>query len=393
MHDACFAALPEHKIFFDHQNENDEDFDEDEQATFATKHAVVVKHLLENGGDPTLRDGDGFTPLHYAAMVGNVACIENILKSEKGKRALKIKDPLGKTAWVEACLYGHTKCQKVLWEDASDVDNKMDRVYPQDAERFVVGLTTADTDTPKTYRKKLQALEKFDTVARAEKVQKLVTWASVPIDVKLNDDGATALMMAAKTGNVVAFETCLKMGAGLSRQDDRGRNAALYLSGTTNEDNAANQMLSICNTGVGDAPAAADIDVDAALSTRDNLGRSAIHYAAFRSNNEIISFIHGHQLSRCNIHSKDINGDTPMHFVCSINERTFSKRLAELGYSGTMAEHIIPPNDAVISATIRQVSEQAASRLYFATAPYVFYIQPHTQSASLVAAAQAWRVL
>ena len=85
MHDACYAALPEHKIFFDHQNEEDSDFDEDEQATFATKHAVVVKHLIDNGGDPTLRDNEGYTPLHYAAMVGNVECIKNILAHPKGK--------------------------------------------------------------------------------------------------------------------------------------------------------------------------------------------------------------------------------------------------------------------------------------------------------------------
>ena len=234
-------------------------------------------------------------------------------------------------------------------------------MFPVDAEKFVLGLTTADTTTPKTYRKKLQALEKFDDTARAEKIQKLVTFASVPVDVKLDvdGDGSTALMMAAKTGNFVAFETCLKMGAGLSRQDKQGRNAALFLSGCSNENGVTTQMLSICDSGVSDA--SVNIDVDSALSTRDNFGRSAIHYAAYRSNHDVITSIHGRQLSRCNIHSKDVNGDTPMHFICSINEKSFSKRLAELGYAGIMAEHIVPPNETVIASTIRLLRKLGAS--------------------------------
>lgn len=50
-----------------------------------------------------------------------------------------------------------------------------------------------------------------------------------------------------------------------------------------------------------------------------------------------------------------------MHFICSINEKSFSKRLAELGYTGIMAEHIVPPNEAVIASTIRLLRKLGAS--------------------------------
>ncbi|GMH47704.1 hypothetical protein TrVE_jg8302 [Triparma verrucosa] len=359
MHDACCAALPENKIFFDHQNEEDSDFDEDEQATFATKHAAVVKHLLDAGGDPTLCDNEGYTPLHYAGMVGNVACIENIMASTKGKEALKAKDSKGKTAWVIACLYGHTRSQNTLWEGSKDVDNTLRRVFDEDATRFAVALTTPDTVTPKTYRKKLQAVEKFDAKARAEKIQKLVTWAKFSVDSKA-EDGTTALMMASKNGNFDAFETCLRMGAGLSRQDNEGRNASLYLCGS-HDTPAAVEMLKICQVGYEDSPASLNIDLDGALSMRDNLGRSAIHYAAYRSNQEVVTLIQSMQLPRCNIHSKDLNGDTPLHFISSINENTFKKKLKLLGYGAQMDQFVVPPSDGTIASTIRLLRKLGAS--------------------------------
>ncbi|GMH90150.1 hypothetical protein TL16_g11680 [Triparma laevis f. inornata] len=359
MHDACCAALPENKIFFDHQNEEDSDFDEDEQATFATKHATVVKHLLEAGGDPTLRDNAGYTPMHYASMVGNVACIENIIASSKGKEALQAKDSKGKTPWVIACLFGHTRSANTLWEASSEFDNILERVFDEDASRFAVGLTTPDTVTPKTYRKKLQAVEKFDSKARAEKIQKLVTWAKFSVDSKA-EDGTTALMMASKNGNFAAFETCIKMGAGLSRQDNEGRNVSLYLCGS-HDMPAAVEMLKTVQTGFEDSPASLNIDLDGALSMRDNLGRSAIHYAAYRSNQDVVTMLHGLQLARCNIHSKDLNGDTPLHFIYSINENTFKKKLKLLGYGAQMDQYVVPPSDNIIASTIRLLRKLGAS--------------------------------
>jgi len=321
LHDAAVAALREGKIFFDNMSEQDSDFDEEEQNTFATKHAVVIQHLLANGADVMLTDNQGYTALHYAAEVGNIACIRNIIASKDGKECLAKKDAHGRTAWVIATMQSHTMSANLLWEHVSDMDNEVIQIHPNDATLFAVGLTTPDTTMPRTFRKKLQAVEKFDSKARAEKITRLVTWAKIPVDVVCPLHETTAVMNAAKNGNSAAFETCLRMGAGLARQDDDGRNAVHFLCGT-HDIIAGAQMLDLCLEPI-ESVAAGDQNMEHALAVKDADGRCAIHYAAFRSNVEVINKIQNTNNNRCSVHSKDNEGNTPLHYVCGINDDTY----------------------------------------------------------------------
>ena len=158
---------------------------------------------------------------------------------------MAIKDAHGRTPWVIATMQSHTNSANLLWQHAIDMDNEVKQIHPDDATLFAVGLTTPDTTTPTTYRKKLLAIEKFDAAARAEKIIRLVTWAKIPVDSVCPLHETTAVMHSAKNGNFEAFETCLKMGAGLARQDDYGRSAVHFVRGTHDLEAASRTNLAV----------------------------------------------------------------------------------------------------------------------------------------------------
>jgi ankyrin repeat protein len=205
------------------------------------------------------------------------------------------------------------------------MDNEVKQIHPDDATLFAVGLTTPDTTTPTTYRKKLLAIEKFDAAARAEKITRLVTWAKIPVDSVCPLHETTAVMHSAKNGNFEAFETCLKMGAGLARQDDYGRSAVHFVCGTHDLE-AASKMLDLCMSP-NESVAADDQNMEHALSEKDHDGRVPIHYAAYRSNIEVITKLQGANNPKCNIHSKDNNGETALHYVCALEEGSYGGML------------------------------------------------------------------
>ena len=360
-HDAACAALREGAIYLDNLTEEDEDFDEEEQNVFATKHAIVIQHLLDNGADILLTDNRGFTPLHYAAEVGNVACIQNMVKSAKGMECLAMKDPQGRSPWVIATLNSHTQAANMLWEHAIDMDNEVVKIHPDDATLFAVGLTAPDTTKPRTYRKKLLAIDKFDADARAESIKRLVTWAKIPIDAVFPSRKTTAVMLAAKSGNFAAFETALRMGAGLSRQDDNGRNALHFLCGTHDTPSSVS-MLELCLNGPSDENvASADQDMEHATSMVDSSGRLPIHYAAFRSNAEVVTILHERGYEKCNVHSTDNLGNTPLHYICRLNDFTYKEMTKTLGFDSTMDQSVIPPGDGLITSSIRALRKLGAN--------------------------------
>jgi len=70
-----------------------------------------VKMLLEAGADPNARQERGFVPLHDAAMNGNTALVELLLKH--GARA-DAKTDDGKTARDMATERGHKELAEKL---------------------------------------------------------------------------------------------------------------------------------------------------------------------------------------------------------------------------------------------------------------------------------------
>ncbi|MBL6936013.1 MAG: ankyrin repeat domain-containing protein [Alphaproteobacteria bacterium] len=78
-----------------------------------------VESFLERGFDVNAVDGDGLTPLFYAAKNGDVDMAEILLKY---RASIKFKDRFGNTALVWACERGHTGVAEILIEAGSDID-------------------------------------------------------------------------------------------------------------------------------------------------------------------------------------------------------------------------------------------------------------------------------
>lgn len=47
-----------------------------------------VEYLIQHKADPTLKDKQGFTPLHYAVAGGNVQALTHVLNALNGKCTL-----------------------------------------------------------------------------------------------------------------------------------------------------------------------------------------------------------------------------------------------------------------------------------------------------------------
>lgn len=72
----------------------------------------IIEDCIERGVDPNLTDDDDFTPLHHAAMRGDVAMGKILLKSPKIE--VDATDPAGVTALMFACIYRNEAFVKLL---------------------------------------------------------------------------------------------------------------------------------------------------------------------------------------------------------------------------------------------------------------------------------------
>ncbi|KAH9634274.1 hypothetical protein HF086_011534 [Spodoptera exigua] len=82
---------------------------------------VVAKEIVERGVDPNARDGDGATPLHFAASRGHLSTVRWLLRH--GAR-LHL-DRHGKSPINDAAENHHLECLNVLVAaGAAGADNK-----------------------------------------------------------------------------------------------------------------------------------------------------------------------------------------------------------------------------------------------------------------------------
>jgi len=81
---------------------------------------AAVQELLKEGADADLADGKGYLPLHVAADVGDVECIQFLLaKTTKG---VNVKDTEGSTPLVFAAKAGKPKAVEALLNAKADVN-------------------------------------------------------------------------------------------------------------------------------------------------------------------------------------------------------------------------------------------------------------------------------
>ena len=79
----------------------------------------TVNVLLERGADPSGKDKNGSTPLHFAARRGNEEIVKVLL--EHPKVCVNVIDGSGKTPLHLACSEGHKKICQLLLNYGADI--------------------------------------------------------------------------------------------------------------------------------------------------------------------------------------------------------------------------------------------------------------------------------
>ncbi|XP_021197048.3 transient receptor potential channel pyrexia isoform X1 [Helicoverpa armigera] len=108
-----------------------------------------VSILIENGADITAQDYNQETAIHFAAAIGNVNILNQLLNTEKHKIVIDMSNKKGETALFKAVSNGHLECVKCLLEKGANImktfSNKMN-LFHIAAEKGYLEVLTALLD-------------------------------------------------------------------------------------------------------------------------------------------------------------------------------------------------------------------------------------------------------
>uniref|UniRef100_A0A7M4EFR0 Ankyrin repeat domain 52 n=1 Tax=Crocodylus porosus TaxID=8502 RepID=A0A7M4EFR0_CROPO len=287
---------------------NSHDTDEEPLKESRLKEAFFcLEFLLDNGADPSLRDKQGYTAVHYAAAYGNrqnlelllemsFNCLEDVestipvsplhLAAYNGHcEALKtlaetlvnldVRDHKGRTALYLATEHGSTDCVEVLTSHGASalVKERKRKWTPLHA-----AAANGNTDS-------LHLL--IDSGERAD------------IADVMDIHGQTPLMLAIMNGHVDCVHLLLEKGSTADAADKRGR-TALHRGAVT---------------GCEDCLAAL-LDHDAFVLCRDFKGRTPLHLASACGHPDVLRTLLQAALSTDPLDSVvDYSGYSPMHWA------------------------------------------------------------------------------
>ena len=175
-----------------------------------------VKQLMASGASVSAVDRRGFTPLMWASVSGSVAVANLLLESGA---AVDARSNDGLTALMLASANGFTDVTRALILRGADVNAARNGVKARQfaVERGHTDIAALLDEAEGLGRKLLRAAaEGNDTGVR----QLLASGA--PVNVT-DDRGITALMMAARNGNLGMMQALLSRGADAAVRDAQGQ--------------------------------------------------------------------------------------------------------------------------------------------------------------------------
>ncbi len=184
----------------------------------------AVSEYLEQGGDPELKNKQGYTALHLAARWGRMDIAELLLESQASVNNRNY------TYWAPlhlAVKEGREEMCQLLIDHGAEVEARNNRgntslhiaaVYGQVGCAAVLLKNRADIHA--TMEKSMQPLHLAAWYGQAEIAQMLIGEGA---DLNApNEDGNTALHFAAFNGQVKVIKVLMVNGADPSRQNDSG---------------------------------------------------------------------------------------------------------------------------------------------------------------------------
>jgi Ankyrin repeats (3 copies)/Ankyrin repeats (many copies) len=175
-----------------------------------------VKELLAKGASVNTADRRGFTPLIWASASGNLATVRQLIESGAG---VDRRTNDGFTALMLASANGFTEVARALLLRGADVNAARGTVKARQ-----LALERGQSDVA-TLLEQAEALGTRLLRAAAEgndtAVRQLLA-AGTPVNVT-DERGATALMMAARNGDLGILQALLSRGADASVRDGLGQ--------------------------------------------------------------------------------------------------------------------------------------------------------------------------
>ncbi len=213
----------------------------------------MVDLLLRAGANPSVTNRYGFSPLSEAAAAGSAELVESLLKA--GADPNTVVATQGETVLMRAARTGNAGAVKVLLDHGADVDARENY-------RGQTALMWAAAEGHPEVIKLLIAksadvnVRSFD---RDTKPPKLM--AGTP-NAPINRGGLTALLFAARQGQIEAAKALLDGGTDLNQVDSDGNNALI---------------LALLNSHYDFAQMLLDRGADPNLANKD--GRTALYTA------------------------------------------------------------------------------------------------------------------
>uniref|UniRef100_A0A8U8C894 Uncharacterized protein n=1 Tax=Geospiza parvula TaxID=87175 RepID=A0A8U8C894_GEOPR len=238
-----------------------------------------LEFLLDNGADPSLRDKQGYTAVHYAAAYGNRQNLELLL--EMSFNCLEDVESTVPVSPLHLAAYnGHCEALKALAETLVNLDVRDHKgrtalylATERGASECVQVLTSHGASAlVKERKRKWTPLHAAAANGNTDSLHLLIdSGERADITDVMDIHGQTPLMLAIMNGHVDCVHLLLDKGSTADAADKRGR-TALHRGAVT---------------GCEDCLAAL-LDHDAFVLCRDFKGRTPIHFASACGHLEVL---------------------------------------------------------------------------------------------------------
>ncbi|KAM4613834.1 serine/threonine-protein phosphatase 6 regulatory ankyrin repeat subunit C [Polymixia lowei] len=268
---------------------------------------LCLEYLLDNGANPALKNGKGYSAVHYAAAHGNKQHLELLLEMSfncLGEVESNVPvSPLHLAAYNGRCEALRVLCETLVSLDVRDVEGRTalylaaQRGFAQCVE---VLLKHGASCLLKEQRRKWTPLHAAAAEGQMDCLLILVNRKETADVIDSADvQGQTALMLAALGSHTDCVHILLEKGAGADAADKKGR-TALHRAAVMGSEGCVSALL----------------EHGASALCRDSQGRTPLHLAASCGHTQLLHSLIKAAMQADPLDSMlDYSGYTPTHWA------------------------------------------------------------------------------